>query len=89
MRDLRADLVDRARRVEREINDESARFQHLVHQLKAEQDSRLAHLRAQLHLANKLLAFAAWEQNARAALAARIAAAEAAEEAIRTSFESA
>jgi hypothetical protein len=82
MRDLRADLQDRAHRVEREISAESARFEHLLSQLRAEQDNKLAHLRAQLHLANKLLEFAAWEERVRAALAARVAVAEAVENSI-------
>jgi hypothetical protein len=55
----------------------------LVSRLKAEQDSKLEHLRAQLRLANKLLQFTVWQDQVRAELATRIAAAEAAENLVK------
>jgi hypothetical protein len=86
MRDIRADLEDRAHSVEQLIKAENARFETLVSQLEAEQDSRLEHLRDQLRLAKKLLEFTAWQDKVRAALAARIACAEAAEYSIKKSL---
>ena len=86
MRDIRADLRDRAHLVAQQISAENTRFESLVSRLKAEQDSRLEHLRAQLRLANKLLEFTVWQSEVRAALAARIAVAEAAENLIKNSF---
>ena len=85
MRDICADLRDRAHSVAQQISAEDARFESLVSQLKTEQDSKLEHLRAQLRLANKLLEFTAWHR-VRAELAARIAVAAAAENLIKTSF---
>ena len=82
MRDLRDELQDRAHHIARQISAESARFESLISQLNAEQ-SALGHLRAQLRLANKLIEFAVWEENLRAALAARVAVAEAAEVSIQ------
>ena len=87
MRDLRADLLDRAHSVAQQISAETARFESLVLQLRAERDSRLEHLRAQLRLANKLLDFTLWQDKVRADLAMRIAIAEAAEYSIRESFD--
>ena len=86
MRDIRADLRDRAHSVAEQISAENARFESLVSRLKAEQDSKLEHLRAQLRLANKLLGFTVWQDKLRAELAARIALAEAAETLIKKSF---
>ena len=83
MRHLRDDLQDRAHHIVRQISAESAHFESLISQLKAEQVSALGHLRSQLRLANKLIEFAAWEENLRAALAARVAVAEAAEVSIQ------
>ena len=86
MRDIRADLRDRAHSVAQQISAEDARFESLVSQLKTVQDSKLEHLRAQLRLANKLLEFTAWHDRVRAQLVARIAVAEAAENFIKKSF---
>ena len=86
MRDLRADLRDRAQSVAQQISAEHARFESLVSQLKIEQDSKVEHLRAQLRLANKLLEFTAWHDRVRAQLVARIAVSEAAENFIKKSF---
>lgn len=86
MRDIRDDLRDRAHSVAQQISAENARFESLVSQLKAEQDSKLEHLRAQLRLANKLLEFTVWQDKVRAELATRIAVAEAAENLIKKSF---
>ena len=86
MRDIRADLQDRARSVAHQISAEDACFESLMSRLRAEQDSKLEHLRAQLRLANKLLEFTAWHDNLRADLAARIAVAEVAEISIRKSL---
>ena len=84
MRQLRAELQDRADLIAQQISAENARFESLVSQLRAEQASKLDHLRAQLRLANKLVEFAAWEQNVRTTLAAHIAAAEAAKRTLET-----
>ena len=86
MRDIRADVRDRVPTVAQQISAENARFESLVSQLKAGQDSKLEHLRAQLRLANKLLEFTVWHDRVRAELAARIAVAEAAENLIKKSF---
>jgi hypothetical protein len=40
MRDIRADLRDRAHSVAQQISAQDARFESLVSQLKAEQDSK-------------------------------------------------
>jgi hypothetical protein len=40
MRDIRADLQDRARAVAQQISGENARFENLVAQLRAEQTER-------------------------------------------------
>jgi hypothetical protein len=58
-------------------------------QLRTKRDGDLQQLRAQLQLVNKLLEFAAWHDNVRANLAARIAVAEVAETSIRKSIETA
>jgi hypothetical protein len=86
MRDIRADLQDRAQSVFQQISDENARFEGLVSQLKAEQDSKLEHLRAQLRLANKLIDFTVWHDKVRAELTTRIAVAETAENLIKKSI---
>ena len=86
MRDIRADLRDRAQSVAQQISAEDARFESLVSQLQIEQDTKLEHLRAQLRLANKLLEFTTWHDRVRAQLLARIAVAEAAENFIKKSF---
>ena len=86
MRDFSADLRDRSHLLAQQISAENGRFETLVSQLKLEQASRLEHLRAQLRLANKLLEFVVWQAHVRAALAARIAVAEAAEVSIKKSF---
>jgi len=85
MRDIRADLRDRAHSVAQQISAENARFESLVSRLKAEQDSKREHLRAQFRLA-KLFGFTVWQDELRAELAARIAVAEAAENLIKKSF---
>ena len=78
MHDISSDLKGRAERLKAEIGAENARFEHLLQQLRAKQEVSLQPLRAQLRLAHKLLEFTA--------LAARIAAAEAAENFIRKSL---
>jgi vesicle coat complex subunit len=45
MREIRDDLQDRANVVEQQISAENAQFEQLILQLKAEQDSRVEHLR--------------------------------------------
>jgi hypothetical protein len=89
MRDICADLRDRAQSVAQQISAEDARFESLVSQLKTEQDSKLKHLRAQLRLANRLLEFTAWHDRERAQLVAGITVAEAAENFIKKSFRTA
>jgi hypothetical protein len=86
MRDICADLQDRAHSVAQQISAENARFEGLVSQLKAEQDSNLEHLRAQLRMANKLIDFVVWHDKVRAELTTRIAVAETAESLIKKSF---
>jgi hypothetical protein len=86
MRDIRGDLQGRAERLKAQISAENARFETLLGQLRTKRESNLEHLRAQLRLANKLIEFTAWHDKLRAELAARIAAAEAAESLIRKSL---
>jgi hypothetical protein len=86
MRNLRAELQNRADFIAQQIRAENARFESLVSQLRADQATKLDHLRAQLRLANKLVEFAAWEQNVRTTLAAHIAAAEAAKRTLESHF---
>jgi hypothetical protein len=86
MHDISSDLKGRAERLKAEIGAENARFEHLLQQLRAKQEVSLQPLRAQLRLAHKLLEFTAWNDRLRAELAARIAAAEAAENFIRKSL---
>jgi hypothetical protein len=86
MRDIRGDLRDRADRLEKQINAENSQFDVML-QLRTKRDGDLQQLRAQLQLVNKLLEFAAWHDNVRANLAARIAVAEVAETSIRKSIE--
>jgi len=82
MRDIRGDLQDRVDLAEQQISVENARFEQLIQRLKTEQANKLEQLRAQLRLANKLLAFMGWHHNVCATLTTRIAAAEEAETAI-------
>jgi hypothetical protein len=86
MHDISSDLQGRAARLKAEIGAENARFEHLLQQLRAKQEVSLQPLRAQLRLAHKLIEFTAWNDRLRAELAARIAAAEAAENFIRKSL---
>ena len=86
MRDIRGDLRDRADRLEKQINAENSQFDVML-QLRTKRDGDLQQLRAQLQLVNRLLEFAAWHDNVRANLAARIAVAEVAETSIRKSTE--
>ena len=86
MHDISSDLKGRAERLKAEIGAENARFEHLLQQLRAKQEVSLQPLRAQLRPAHKLLEFTAWNDRLRAELAARIAAAEAAENFIRKSL---
>jgi hypothetical protein len=88
MHDISSDLQGRAERLKAEIGAENARFEHLLQQLRAKQEVSLQPLRAQLRLAHKLIEFTAWNDRLRAELAARIAAAEAAESFIRKSLGS-
>jgi hypothetical protein len=87
MRDICADLQDRIQLVAQQISAENTRFESIVSQLKAEQASKLEHMKAQLRLANKLLQFTVWQDTVRADLATRIAVTEAAENLIKKSFD--
>jgi hypothetical protein len=87
MRDIRTDLQDRADSAAQQIYAENARFDGLVLQLKAEQNSKLRHLRAQLHLANKLIEFTVWHDNLRAELTTRISVADAVANIIKKSTD--
>jgi hypothetical protein len=87
MRDICADLQDRVQLVAQQISAENTRFESIVSQLKAEQASKLEHMKAQLRLANKLLEFTGWQDTVRADLATRIAVTEAAENLIKKSFD--
>jgi hypothetical protein len=84
MRDIRDDLQERVSVVAQQINAENAGFDRLISQLRAEQKSELEHLRAQLRLANKLIDFTVWHEELCAQLSARIAAAQAAENLIKS-----
>ena len=86
MRDIRSDLQDRAHFTAQQICAENAHFESLVSQLRAEQNSKLGHLRTQLRFANKLIEFTIWHDNLRAELTTRISVAEAAENIIKKSF---
>lgn len=79
MRDIRDDLEERVSSVAQQIDAESARFDRLISQLKAEQKSELEPVRAQLQQAYKLIDFTVWHEKLCAQLSARIAVAEAAE----------
>ena len=85
MHDISSELQSRAERIMAQISAENARFEALVRELKTKQENSLSHLKAQRRLANKLLEFTAWQDRLRAELAARIAAAEAAEDFIKKS----
>jgi hypothetical protein len=87
LRDIRGDLQDRANVVEQQISAENVQFEQLILQLKAEQDARVEHLRAQLQLVNKLLGFATWQHDVRSALVRAIKVAEVAEAAITRPLE--
>ncbi|HEX5930879.1 MAG TPA: hypothetical protein VFY74_03865 [Methyloceanibacter sp.] len=87
MRDILADLRDRARFLEQEIHAENARFDQQVSGLTAERDGAIQHMRAQLLLANKLIEFTAWHHKVRTVLAAHIAVAEIAENSIARSLQ--
>lgn len=87
MRDILVDLRDRAHFLEQELHAENTRFHQMVSQLKAERDSALEHLEAQLLLANKLIEFTAWHHKVRTVLAAHIAVAEVAEDSIARSLQ--
>ena len=79
MRDIRSDLRDRVQSVSQQINAQNAGFDCLILQLKAEQESELAHLKAQFRLANRLIDFTVWHERLCAELSTRIAVAETAE----------
>lgn len=83
MRDIRIDLQDRADILAHQISAENARFAGLVSQIESEQNSKLTHLKAQLRLANKLIAFMSWHENLRVELTRRISAAETVENIIK------
>jgi hypothetical protein len=85
MHDISSELQSRAERIKAQISAENARFEALVRELKTKQEDSLSHLKAQRRLANKLLEFTDWQDRLRAELAARIAAAEAAEDFIKKS----
>jgi very-short-patch-repair endonuclease len=83
MRDIRDDLEERVSCVAQQINAENTGFERLISQLKAERQSELEHLKAQLRLANKLIDFTVWHEKLCAQLSARIAVAEAAENVLK------
>jgi hypothetical protein len=55
MRDIRADLQDRASLLEEQINAHEAEFEKLIEQLKREHDSRLEDLKAELEAVTRLM----------------------------------
>jgi hypothetical protein len=85
VRDIRGDLQERAKRIEQAILAEENRCQKLIDQLEREHDSKLEDLKIQLAAVNTLADIAAWQQAARAAVAAAIGTASAATEAITNS----
>jgi hypothetical protein len=78
MRDIRADLQDRANLLEQQISAENTRFESIKAQGRTSWQAGASEGSA----ANKLLDFTAWQDKVRAALAAQIACAEAAENSI-------
>ena len=79
MRDIRSDLQERAAMVQQWINAEDAQFETLRLQVKTEYNGRVETLKAELRAVHKLIDFASWQQNMRAALLLATATAEAAE----------
>ena len=55
MRDIRGDLQDRASLLEEQINNAEAHFDKLVEQLRAEHESRLEDLKAELAAVSRLM----------------------------------
>jgi hypothetical protein len=55
MRDIRGDLQDRANLLEEQINNAEAHFDKLVEQLRAEHESRLEDLKAELAAVSRLM----------------------------------
>ena len=55
MRDIRGDLQDRASLLEEQINNAEAHFDKLVEQLRAEHESRLEDLKAELSAVSRLM----------------------------------
>jgi hypothetical protein len=82
MRDIRGDLRERAKLIERAIITEENRCKRLVDQLKRERDGKLQNLKVQLEAVNRLAEVAAWQYAARVAVAAAIRTAGAATDAI-------
>jgi hypothetical protein len=55
MRDIRGDLQERARLIEREINEIGSQFERAVERLRAENENRLAELKAELAVLGVLM----------------------------------
>jgi hypothetical protein len=87
MRDLRSELQERAAMARQRIAAEEAHFESLLRQLKAERDTQLQALRAELQAVNKLINFNAWRHDVRTALLMAIAGAATAELSVRKSAE--
>lgn len=83
VRDLRADLEDRAGWIQQRIAAQQAEFEMLVARLKAEQKNRIEGLKPQLQAVTALLRFATLHHDARMALTRAIALAATAEIAAR------
>jgi hypothetical protein len=55
MRDIRADLQERAGLVEQQINAAQNQFKRVIEQLKSEHDGRAVDLKAALNAVNKVI----------------------------------
>jgi hypothetical protein len=57
MRDIRSDLLERAKVIEEQIRASYAHFERMVEQLRNEHDARVADLKASLAMIAKLMEF--------------------------------
>lgn len=73
MRDIRAELSERARLLQREIDAAQAHYDRLVAEAKQERDRKVAHLRAQIQALHRIEAMAEWHQSLKQGYAAAIA----------------
>ena len=67
MRDIRADLEERANIIQGQVNAAHAHFEKVMQQLQAERDAKIAELTETLSMINKLMQFESWRQSCDAA----------------------